>query len=230
MEERWYQPFPERGKLFRNLSLEPKALSKRVERFRNEDVYCYVVSTVEYDEGRMYQTGSSPNFQGGVVTLCSCMHWMRTYRDSKDWPGAWIAGFLSCTPLGVHKLFYLMRVSEAFKSHRKLWESRSISIRTKEAKAAHLDGFGDVYEPRKSSGKRYGYRNYKAPCEGHVHQLDDLWHKDVKHTKGKAGRPSALLLGDPKFSFLWQEPDISSPFYVTRFPKVKALQELLPFI
>jgi hypothetical protein len=34
-------------------------------------------------DGQYSQTASAPNFQGGVITLCTCKHWMRTFKPAK---------------------------------------------------------------------------------------------------------------------------------------------------
>ena len=59
-----YQAMPHTERLAKNLNLSLEALSKSIDRFRQDTVYSYIVDTVEYYEGRLYQTGSGPNFPG----------------------------------------------------------------------------------------------------------------------------------------------------------------------
>jgi hypothetical protein len=103
-------------------------------------VYHYVVASIHRHNGEFVQTGCGPNFQGGLITLCTCKHRMRTYMDPDDWNGIWIAGFTSLpTGNGANFLIYLMRVAYAFASQRDLWFSTAIPPAAKRAKAAHLD-------------------------------------------------------------------------------------------
>ena len=74
MNENVYQAMPVQGRLSTNLNLSPEILLERIEDFEDSAVYSYIVDTVEYEDGRLYQTGSGPNFQGDLVTLCSCKH------------------------------------------------------------------------------------------------------------------------------------------------------------
>ena len=231
MNEDAYQAMPRTGRLAKSLNLRHEALAKRIAPFKKDTVYSYVVDTVKYHERRLYQTGSGPNFQGDMITLCSCKHLMRTARDTASWKGVWIAGFISSkySSSRSHKLFYLMRVSQAFKSHHELWSSDSIPEETKIAKAAHLDRFGDIYQPKTELGAHYCHRSYLRPCKGHVHHESDLWHKDIKRNAlYYGGRPSALLVGDPNSSFLWDKPVVTAPFNLWQGQKKTTLSELFP--
>lgn len=229
MDKNFYQTMPSRGRLARNLNLPPEILSETTARFRRNDAYSYVVDTVIFHRGRFYQTGSAPNFQGGMVTPCSCKHRMRTARDAGSWKGVWIAGFVSSKYVGTHKLFYLMKVSRAFESHHEFWFSHTILEKTKRAKAADLDRLGDSYRPKRESSSPYSHQSYIAPCKDHVHRSPSRWHKDINYTKGYGGRQPALLVGEPRYSFLWNEPLIPSPpFEIPRDKKRTSLGELFP--
>ena len=222
-----YQSMPSYGKLARNLNLPLEVLLEKITPFRKETVYSYVVDTVKHSKGRLYQEGSGPNYQGDMMTLCTCKHRMRTARDADSWNGVWIAGYTSRSRYGEHELFYLMRIAQTFESHHELWFSDSIPEKTKMSKAAHLDKFGDIYQPKTESGDPYSYQDYFAPCNIHVHCSSDLWHKDIKYTNGYGGRLPALLIGDRNFSFLWDEPVLSSPFGIPRGQKKVGLSDLL---
>ena len=224
MNENAYQPFPRRGVLARNLNLEREELLERVACFMRDRIYRYVVCTVKHENNRLYQTGSGPNFQGGLVTLCSCKHEMRTYpamvRD------VWIAGFTSNSVEGKNWLFYLMRVLQTYKSHDEFWNSQSVSRQAKVAKAADRDKFGDVYRPRRNGDSPYSLSNYCKPCKNHVHREDDLWHKDISYTNRWGHRP-VLLVGDPEYSFLWSEMEMSYPKSIRRSTPKGTLAELV---
>ena len=138
----------------------------------------------------------------------------------------WIAGFTGSTGSVTNKLFYLMLVSETFESHRELWFSDSVSEETKAAKAANLNKFGDICQPRSVSGDPYCHRSYLEPCEDHVHCDPCDWHKDIKYPD-RYGRTPALLVGCLEYSFLWDTPKIESPFTIPRKKKA-TLGELFP--
>ena len=125
------QPFPTKGHLAENMNLKFADFKKKMCR-EKEDVYCYcyVIASVENRNGKFVQTGSGPNFQGGMITLCTCKHFMRTFMEADNWKGKWIAGF-SGLPTGENKnvLLYLMKVENAFDSQMSLWFSRKISKR-----------------------------------------------------------------------------------------------------
>ena len=212
MNENDYQPMPSQGKLYENLNLSRKALWRRINKFQHDEVRSYIVTTTTEDEqGRLRQCGSGPNFQGGMITLSSCMHRMRTsFIDIESWKGVWVAGFTNFK--GRQVLFYLMRVSQAFQSQRGFWFSESIPRGTKKAKAAHLSKFGDIYKPKGKSATHYSYREYLGPCEDHVHSEPRHWHKDINYRKGYSQRKPALLVGNPEVSFLWDRPVIRLPF------------------
>ncbi len=200
---------PRRGLLVKNLNLSLEALSERISPLQQDTIYSYVVTTVKHRKGRFYQKGSGPNFQGDLVTLCSCKHYMRTFRGIvQPRKGVWIAGFTSRTYLGSHKLFYLMKVAQAFKSQREFSQSDSISEEAKNAKVAHLDRFGDIYQPKSKSGDPYCHTSYFRPHKNHVHREPDIWHKDINYVT-RYGRRPGLLVGHQKHSFLWDRPVIT---------------------
>ena len=220
-----HQPIPRTGPLAHNnrryLSLDE--LRESIADWN--DVYFYVMTSVEYCDQKFLQKGTGPNFQGGLITLCTCMHRMRSALSARDWRGKWIAGLTSITE---HQrknfLVYLMKVSKAFESHYDLWVNESISPETKLAKAAHLNEFGDIYKPKR---RIIGYdktEDYEKPCEGHSH-IDD-WGKDIKYEKGYHGRAAALLVGSEEKSFLWDVPKI---WYSHQLPRSFQRLELNEF-
>ena len=223
MRDNAHQAMPRSGILARNLNLPPGVLSERIAPFRQDTVYCYIVDTAEQPDDRLCQTGSGPNFQGDLITLASCKHQMRTYLSAESWKGVWVAGFTRRELK--NRLFYLMRVSAAYASHRELWYSDSISEETKTAKAAHLDRFGDIYQPKSESGAPYRPLDYHRPCKDHVHCEPGDWRKDIKYVT-RYGRSPALLVGDPDYSFLWDKPMITSPWELGRWEKKSRLDEL----
>jgi hypothetical protein len=176
----------------------------------NEIVYCYVVGTIQCTNGCFEQIGSGPNFEGGLFTLCTCKHYMRTFFAPQDWKNKWIAGFSSkySGKFSANSLVYLMKVRSAFSSFRDLWFSESISEVVKFTKSARNNAFGDIYEPKNFDVEPFRHESYIPPCEGHSHYKDDQWLTDIDYNEGVAKRKPALLVGDTKNSFLWNFPSI----------------------
>ena len=206
------QPFPSGGLLGENLSLPLSQLADRIGGIEGE-AYSYVVSTVRWNHETttFEQHGSAPNFQGGVLTLCTCKHQMRTGRAIGDWKGVWLAGVTSRTIHdGRHWLFYLAVIKSAYESHADLWAGMNAGARR--AKAAHAHYLGDIFQPKSpppTSDARFSPSRYITP-QIHIHRWrgEDGWHNDISyHLAHRLGHPP-LLMADPRRTFLWDEPMI----------------------
>jgi len=198
-------------------------------------IYSYIVDTLKICNGKYAQTGCGPNYQGGLITLCTCKHRMRTGKPTKcemsdvsdwlkSWNNIWIAGVS-----GIHRgkndfnsLFYLMNVMLAFQDHESLWEYLKLNYReAATAKRADQSMFGDIYPPN------------TKPCTKHVHNVINeetnklRWEDDVNYQKGHCGRKPALLVGDPLKSFIWTEPSIS--FKDGKLPRTKKWDNIQEF-
>jgi hypothetical protein len=196
-----HQAFPRKGVLIRNANPQLDELRAKLVA-ECGTVYCYVAASVEERSGCLVQTGSGPNIKGGLVTLCACKHRVRTSMSPDEWIGKWIAGFTGVGPgRGRNYLFYLMRVGQAFESHRELWYADTIPEETKHAKTADTNKLGDLYRPQGTTGNPFDPRDYVPPCPEHVHCKDSHWHDDVDYV-GFSDRVAALLVGDPERSFL----------------------------
>lgn len=227
-----YQRFPKSGPLADTLNLDRAELIRRIGEMRGS-VYCYVLTTVKDDGGELVQTGTAPNFQGELVTLCTCKGQMRAGKVVDAWQGAWIAGVAGAEagPIGRGHLFYLMRVEWAFASHRDLWKWLRVNAPSAaQAKAADKHPLGDVYRPRDlSGGDPFDPGAYIPPRRNHPHRAGDAWHEDVNYLTHFGRRP-ALLVGDPHNSFLWREPldvRVPSKFHMGRGCTIIDLEELL---
>ncbi|MEZ5943939.1 MAG: hypothetical protein R3C18_21290 [Planctomycetaceae bacterium] len=207
------QPFPSKGPLADNLGLPLPVLKSNIGK-TDARAYSYVLRTVDLDhESTTFeQYGSAPNFQGGVLSLCTCKHQMRATQSVEDWGGTWIAGFTSRTMHdGRHWLFYLAKIESAHESHADLWQAMTARIRN--AKVADRHFLGDVFRPKspQPTGKaRYSPNRYVTPA-AHAHRQhrgDKGWHNDVNYYLAeKYGHP-ALLVADPHLTFIWNEPMI----------------------
>ncbi len=229
------QPFPVNGLLAKNLNLSYPQLSKRL-RKRRCGAYSYVVKSVALNRNScsFEHHGSAPNFQGGLLTLCTCKHQMRAGMDCSEWVGRWIVGLTSrCRYQGRHWLFYLTRVAAAHESHADLWASLPATIR--EAKSTQDHFLGDVFAPwGKVTGEgRFAPGRYLTPPRHshRRHKCDNGWHNDINYRhSGRYGHPP-LLVGDPELTFLWDEPIIflDEP-HCRNFRKWDSLAELLPHL
>lgn len=221
-----HQPFPRAGRLADNANLALDALRDKISAGR-ATVYCYVVASIENRGGHFVQRGSGPNFQGDLMTLCTCKHRMRTFRSIDAWKDQWIAGFTGARAgSGQNCLVYLMRVSQAFESHHGLWFAETVSFKAKQAKSAHLTEFGDIFRPRSESGDPFDPHAYIPPCSDHVHRPNDRWHRDINY-RGCSQRSAALLVGDSGHSYLWDRPTIAYPTSLHRGQAKWDLDDLL---
>lgn len=203
-----------------NAQLSVSALRQRLAQAGDPgtmEVYAYAVTSVEPFEGRYLQTGSAPNCAGGLITLCTCKHEMRTARTPEEWVrgGFWIAGLSSWDEkFGKEQsLIYLMRVGAAYDSHAALVDALQAAGRMDivEAKDASRHTLGDLYlpvAPMRTLEDRLTIAAYAPPVLGHAHRKhpgDTHWQDDIRHI-GRNQLPSALLVGDPAWSFTWDRP------------------------
>ena len=211
------QPFPETGLLANNSNLPLAILADRIRKVRGR-AFSYVVSTVKLKRDTLgfEQHGSAPNFQGDVLTLCTCKHQMRSRLSADQWQDdVWIAGFTSRTiHAGKHWLVYLAKVKSAHDSHSDLWSRMDASTRS--AKAAHIHFLGDIFKPKTplpTGDARFSPRRYVSPTF-HAHRRRDEdgwhnnWHNDINYHLASKSRHPPLLVADPKRTFLWEEPMI----------------------
>jgi hypothetical protein len=221
--ERPHQPFPQTTELGQKMNMP---LSRLYDCAAGQAlVYSYVIASMRKRNGEFVQTGCGPNFQGGLITLCTCKHRMRTFMDPDQWHGLWIAGFTSLATGGeANFLIYLMRVAHAFESQRDLWFSTAIPPAVKQVKAAHLNRFGDLYQPHHEGIAPWKPDGYVAPCRNHCHAQG--WAKDIVY-EGVGARHAALLVSDPHQSFLWNRPMIYYAGRLHRGQKKSTLDDLL---
>jgi hypothetical protein len=200
-----YQQFPQSGLLSRNMDRDLPALERDLTA-KGGPVFCYVATSFKHVQGRYVQEGSGPNFQGDVITLCTCKHQMRSSLSRADWVGAWVAGFTGRSTIpgaSLNGLVYLMKVRAAHASQRDLWNALPEVARL--AKAADAHPLGDVFQPIGPLGDPFDVRSYVPPCPDHAHCGNGEWHTDINHV-ARSGRRPALLEGDPELSFLWTRP------------------------
>lgn len=172
-------------------------------------VYVYTVASTRLDSGIIQQLGSGPNVEGGLLTLCTCKHHMRTWGKPEDWKGVWLCGATSSAGAngfaGHAYLFYMGKVRWVFDSHQELYESlRDGELGRRfpgalDRKLATHHQLGDIFEPRRGSPR--GTRDpahYVPPIRGHSHEGQSEWHHDIRQGK--------LLVCDPEDTYLWTRP------------------------
>jgi hypothetical protein len=220
-----YQPFPQAGQLFQNLNLSLDDLRLKISTTQ-ATVYSYIIATIENLDGSFGQRGSAPNFQGNIISLCTCKRFMRTFLDKNSWPDKWIAGFTGIKAgKGKNALVYLMKVGLAFESYYDLWVSEKLPDAVKHSKLASKNRHGDVFQPKNELKDEdvFNPQNYYPPLSEHIHK--DVWHKDICCCAG--GRRAPLLTGDEKHSFLWNKPVLFYSHQLHRGQKKDNLQSFL---
>ncbi|QDV56263.1 hypothetical protein [Rosistilla oblonga] len=207
------QPFPASGSLADNLGVPLPVLKQEIGK-DNGRAYSYVLSTVKCDHQSttFEQHGSAPNFQGGMLTLCTCKHQMRATQSADQWNGVWIAGFTSRTIHdGKHWLFYLAKIDSAHESHADLWQA--MKAHTRNAKVADRHFLGDMFRPKLPlpTGKaRFLPSCYVTPT-AHAHRQhrgDKGWRNDINYRHSDRYSYPPLLAADPNKTFIWDEPMI----------------------
>jgi hypothetical protein len=233
------QPFPGDGYLGKNVGLPLPLLATRIGQLEGR-VYSYVVRTVKLDHesATLEQHGSAPNFQGDLLTLCTCKHQMRASQSVEGWRGIWLAGVTSRTiHEGKHWLFYLAKIESAFDSHSDLWTGMKAASR--KAKAANVNYLGDLFQPKTpipTADERFSPNRYVSP-HLHAHRWRDEdgwhngWHNDISyHLADKFGHPP-LLVADPRRTFIWSEPIIYfGEDHCRNYRKWDSLQELMAML
>lgn len=202
-----FQELPKAGPLGRRSNLSLGQVCRSVSDINSSTpIYCYVISSVRKKDGILQHYGCGPNWQGGLITLCTCKHYMRTFFEVSEWPGTWIAGFSNVRAgSGANVLIYMMRVKHAFESHYELWHALPRQVRWAKAADRKANILGDIYRPlgKTTLKGRFKKASYHQPCLSHVHF--DGWVKDIDY---KQYRRAAMLVGDERSSYVWSQPKI----------------------
>ncbi|MER0170547.1 MAG: hypothetical protein DU489_08080 [Nitrosomonas sp.] len=183
----------------------------RLKKYINEEVRIYTVATTSLNKktNRICHSGSGPNLEGKFATLCTCKHSMRQYHTLDEWKSVWILGLTSRAInkgfSGIHYLFYMMKIEQAFESHKDLCQYlNKQNYLALQHKSAVRNRLGDIFEPKLSCTEPLNPKMYKTPHKNHSHGLDNNWNDDIVY-KGKS---APLLLGDVNNTFVWPQPKI----------------------
>ena len=221
-------PLPRKGRMARHFDYSKEQLKNSIcGLYLNQDVYLYVINTIEIsDSGVFIQRGSGPNFQGSEVTLCTCKHFMRSFRTPERWENTWVAGFCSSRYGHENSIVYLMQIDAAYEDFCSLW--LDLPERSRKTKDATGNCLGDIYRPARLCLNPKSHECYETPVEGHSHKSKINpagWIWDIE--AAFKGRSPALLRGSPKNTFLWSKPQLRLPFILHRGQKKMNLKELL---
>lgn len=221
-----------------SVDLDVAHLRRRLQAAGNLDedmVYGYVVATVQPVQGPFQQRGSGPNWQGNLITLCTCKHTMRATLKPEEWMrGKWVVGLTGWSRAfaNTQSLVYLMKIGSAYSSHAELVQSLQNAglSAVVAAKDASVHPLGDIMTPSQSGFDWHDPFAYSAPVLGHAHRKTEDstdWHRDVDH-RTKWGTRPALLVGDPEHSFRWTRPIVQrcKPGH-TRPYRIWSLREFL---
>lgn len=185
-------------------------LLPRLQEQAENEVRVYTVATTRLDKksNEIYHKGSGPNLEGGLTTLCTCKHSMRQNHKTDEWKGLWILGLTSRDKNngfnGEHYLFYMMKVDQAFESHKELYEYLDKEDKNAlQTKNALKNPLGDIFEPKSTCINSLDPTMYKPPHKNHSHGDGD-WHDDIMYKT----KPAPLLVGDIKNTFVWSQPMI----------------------
>ncbi|HEY8606428.1 MAG TPA: hypothetical protein VIM12_04860 [Noviherbaspirillum sp.] len=197
----------------------------------SESVRLYVVDTVKIRRAGVYeQTGSEPNFEGGLGTLCTCKHQMRSRYSTESWAsGVWVLGLtgLSRWRRGEQPFYYLMRIAQAYESQADLFQALEAQGRLEvlTAKDSRTSQLGDIFAPKRplSNESRFKPDNYHPPMDGHAHSHADNpfgWHNDIFYD-GTSHTGPPLLVGDPEYTFVWTRPIVRrrNPYPIRDYEK-----------
>jgi hypothetical protein len=175
------------------------------------DLYLYTQHEVFYEQGDVIrQTRSAPNWDGGVVTMATCKHHMRT--TDRRWEGTWIAA-LGPKHCAENTLLFVGMVYKEFESNYELgqWLKRTYRA-AYDAKLATCNPRGDIYTPKKEllPKQRFDHKNFVTP-EGHTRSTEfykkspgstsdrpdgkvPKWWRDVEYVGRGQRRPPVFVL------------------------------------
>ena len=192
-------------------------LAKALKKDKDATLYMYTQHQLVLD-GVVKQTRSSPNWEGGMVTYATCKHNMRTWGEPEDWEGRWIAGL---NPADIdNSLLFVGKVHRVFPNNFELGGFLRRNYPTIAAiKAANHNPRGDIYQPKKDLGAKYGRFDHRSflPPKNHTRSVDKYstspgsvdncpkWWRDHEYVTPGGKRPPCFIL---KPCFLYPHPSL----------------------
>jgi hypothetical protein len=196
-----FSNWPKSGPLRKNLDTNLSTLQKK--NLTNTRVDSYIVSSVKNNNGSFIQKGCGPNWDGGVLSQCTCRPDLRARKKIENWKDTWISG-LTSSKLGENYLFYLMKVEYPIASFKKLYEF--YDEETRNAKSMSRNPRGDLYIPLDGQMDEWSVESYEVPFRLHSHRKKKSRKKDISNKYH--GRHPTLLVGYQEYSFIWTKPYI----------------------
>lgn len=166
-------------------------------------IYVYPHHQIELsDDNELEQTRSGPNWEGGMVTMATCKHFLRTYSSIKPKKVA-LCGITNKIE-GENYLLYIGVIDKSFDSNYELGRYiSSINQFAFDTKLATNNPLGDIFEPDEDleDEERYDSLNFIEPHDDHCRFVEfsdnqPKYIKDIEYQTRSGRRPKCLIL-DP---------------------------------
>tara|TARA_R110000851_G_scaffold96792_2_gene209958 strand:- start:37667 stop:38371 length:705 start_codon:yes stop_codon:yes gene_type:complete len=166
-----------------------------------DTIYVYPHHGINLVKGEFEQTRSGPNWEGGVVTMTTCKHLLRTYSTIKEKKVA-ICGVTNKLE-GENFLMYVGVIDKTFESNYDLGEY--LEFNNPDAgriKSATNNRLGDLFDSeRELQGEdRFDSFSFIEPCFDHCRSEENdskgnpKWLKDIEYSTRNGSRPKCLII------------------------------------
>ena len=186
---------------FDNLNINFTELAELLEGV--ETIYVYPHHLIKLVDGKFEQTRSGPNWEGGVLTMATCKHLLRTYSTLEEKKVAFCG--ITNKLDGENHLMYIGVIDKMFDSNYDLncYLSNN-NQRAMKAKLATDNRLGDVFLPvtQLEGDDKYDSMNFDEPCDDHCRKEendskgDPKWIKDIEYITRNGTRPKCIVF-DP---------------------------------
>lgn len=204
-----------------------------------ETCMVYTHHEVFFQDGIIKHTRSSPNWEGGLVTYCTCKHLMRSTKR-KTWVGVWLMGL--CPAKLNNAVMFCGRINMEFNSNldvsKHLVHNYPSAYRTK---MANSNPRGDLYATKDKlvevdeKDPTFNHKNFYEPpnhtrsvefykkSSGSVSEREDgkipKWWRDIEYRHHQTGNRPKMFILQPCFLF-------SQPTLYTRIKPGRATRKL----
>ena len=158
-------------------------------------IYVYPHHEIKLDNGNLKQTRSGPNWEGGVVTMATCKHLLRTYNSLT---GKTVICGLTNKLEGKNFLMYIGMIDKTFDSNLELGEYLDDEVF--QIKCANGNRLGDIFKPIDVNSDKYDIFNFEEPTGNHCRAEENdskgnpKWWKDIEYSSRGGIRPKCLIL------------------------------------
>ena len=179
-----------------------------------DTLYVYPHHEIELVEGKLLQTRSGPNWEGGIVTLTTCKHLLRTYSSmGKRTAVCGVTNKLN----GQNFVLYVGKLDEIFDSNAELsqwlkktnpsaWRSKLMTT-NRLGDICEIDNiptspppWGRIGERRLTALNKYNHKNFVRPTRDHCRYEERdssgkrKWVKDIEYKTRSGVRPKVFTL------------------------------------